>query len=338
MGADGWEISAHAASAPDHEPIQGKQYSDADYQALNNSLVRRIGTLNCGHAAFPIVLGVSQPQYTPEELEQMRRDNETGVTVDGVHYTTYQATQMQRKLERTIRKQKQRILVDEATEDKDKLLTDQIKYRRLEQEYTRFSDAAGLRTQQERAEVTGFGPVQAARAVKDTEANHAEWLKSIGAQDTELNTLAKYYEGKYNNSPEYALLKQYAKDVETGWISPLSGFENYKSLYQRIQTEIVGKTAADGTVITGQVPHFMQRVIGTSADPEKLKNDLRIIRRSGVEIDDIKDALFNPEKKGRILVRKTGQRSVKMVGKNCAVAFNPDTGMLIQTNPRKKES
>ena len=49
MGADGWEISAHAASAPDHEPIQGKQYSDAEYTELNNSLVRRIGTLNCGH-------------------------------------------------------------------------------------------------------------------------------------------------------------------------------------------------------------------------------------------------------------------------------------------------
>ena len=43
-GADGWEISAHAASAPDHEPIQGKQYRDEEYQELNNSLVRRIGT------------------------------------------------------------------------------------------------------------------------------------------------------------------------------------------------------------------------------------------------------------------------------------------------------
>ena len=45
MGCEGWEISAHAASAPDHEPIQGLQYSDAEYTALNNSLVRRIGTL-----------------------------------------------------------------------------------------------------------------------------------------------------------------------------------------------------------------------------------------------------------------------------------------------------
>ena len=73
FGCDGWEISAHANSAPDHEPIQGKQYSDAAYTALNNSLVRRIGTLNCGHAAFPIILGVSTPQYTPRNWRSSGR-------------------------------------------------------------------------------------------------------------------------------------------------------------------------------------------------------------------------------------------------------------------------
>lgn len=104
LGADGWEISAHANSAPDHEPIQGKQYSDAEYTALNNSLLRRIGTLNCGHAAFPIILGVSEPQYTEEQLRKFREDNAAGITVDGKHYTGYEATQMQRKLERAIRR------------------------------------------------------------------------------------------------------------------------------------------------------------------------------------------------------------------------------------------
>lgn len=166
LGCDGWEISAHAASAPDHEPIQGKQYSDAAYTALNNSLVRRIGTLNCGHAAFPIILGVNSPQYTTEELEKFRVDNEKGVTIDGRHYTGYEATQMQRRLERAIRRQKRRVLVDEAVGDKDKLLTDQIKLQRYRQEYARFSKAAGLRTQNERAQVAGFGSKEAARAIQ----------------------------------------------------------------------------------------------------------------------------------------------------------------------------
>ena len=168
FGCDGWEISAHANSAPDHEPIQGKQYSDAAFEGLNNSLRRRIGTLNCGHAAFPIILGVNSPQYTKEELEKFREDNEKGVTIAGKHYTGYEATQMQRKIERTIRKQKKRVLVDEATGDKEKLAVDRTKLQILRQEYKRFSDAAGLRTESERLHVAGFGHSEAARAARAT--------------------------------------------------------------------------------------------------------------------------------------------------------------------------
>lgn len=156
IGCDGWEISAHAASAPDHEPIQGKQYTDEEYEKLNNSLVRRIGTLFCGHAAFPIILGVNAPQYTPEEIEKLRKDNETGVVFDGKHYTMYKATQRQRAFEKAIRAQKREILIDETVDDKDKLRTDQIKLVRLREEYKRFSDGVGLPMQHARLEKAGF--------------------------------------------------------------------------------------------------------------------------------------------------------------------------------------
>ncbi len=156
MGADGWEISAHAASAPDHEPIQGKQYSDKEYTALNNSLIRRIGTLNCGHAAYPIIMGVSDPQYSEEELEEFRQQNEEGITFEGKHYTMYEATQTQRRLERAMRSQKRKILVDEAIKDDERLLYDQIRLRRINEEYVRFSRAADLPLQRERAQVAGF--------------------------------------------------------------------------------------------------------------------------------------------------------------------------------------
>lgn len=169
FGCDGWEISAHAASAPDHEPFQGRQYSDAEYEKLNNSLVRRIGTLNCGHSASPIIMGVDSPQYTDAELEKLRKDNENGADYEGRHYTMYQATQHQRKLERAIRKQKRRILVAEQNpNDKGRLQQAQIKYQVLNQEYKRFSKAAGLRLQHERMEMSGFGPKQAMAAEKTT--------------------------------------------------------------------------------------------------------------------------------------------------------------------------
>lgn len=185
LECDGWEISAHAASAPDHEPIQGKQYSDKEYTNLNNSLVRRIGTLNCGHAAFPIILGVNSPQYTAEELEDMRRENEDGVTFDGKHYTLYEATQRQRKFERAIRDRKRRILIDETVGDKDKLQTDQIRLQVLKQEYARFSKGVGLPMQNARMEKAGFTWGHASKAKKVAERNYsvAETIgRSVGAK------------------------------------------------------------------------------------------------------------------------------------------------------------
>lgn len=168
-GADGWEISAHAASAPDHEPIQGKQYRDEEYQELNNSLVRRIGTLNCGHAAFPIFYGITEPTYTAEQLEAFKRANADGITYQGKHYTTYEATQAQRRLETAIRKCKRKITVLEGAGNDDALKAARTRYTRLNQEYARFSKAAGLRTQTARLKAAGFSYKQGREAVKGSD-------------------------------------------------------------------------------------------------------------------------------------------------------------------------
>lgn len=168
-GADGWEISAHAASAPDHEPIQGKQYRDEDYQKLNDSLVRRIGTLNCGHAAFPIFYGVTEPTYTAEQLEAFKKANADGITYQGKHYTTYEATQAQRRLETAIRKCKRKITVLEGAGNDDALKAARTRYTRLNQEYARFSKAAGLRTQTARLKAAGFSYKQGREAVKGSD-------------------------------------------------------------------------------------------------------------------------------------------------------------------------
>ena len=152
MGADGWEIDAHSNSAPDHEPIQGKQYSDAEFERLNRSLVRPIGTLNCGHNASPIILGVSEPQYTASELRKMRTENAKGVTYEGREFkSVYEATQYQRRIERAIRAQKRRMWT--ATPDNEQ--AEKIRLRALQSEYRRFSSAVNLRTEEERLYARG---------------------------------------------------------------------------------------------------------------------------------------------------------------------------------------
>ena len=269
FGCDGWEISAHAASAPDHEPIQGKQYSDAAYTALNNSLLRRIGTLNCGHVAFPIIMGVTPPQYTPEELEKFRTDNEKGVTMDGKHYTQYEATQLQRKIERAMRRQKNRILVDETAGDKDKLLTDQIKLQRLRQEYARVSDAAGLRTQHERAEVAGFDWKKVREAEKAGQAIRANTEKSVAKGDggdilgeQDVHALYRYMSSESYalnaalRSPEQYTLTTEQQELISALDAALEKLPDYSgTVYRSISTDMVNREEFMAQYVVG-VPTY----------------------------------------------------------------------------------
>lgn len=206
LGCNGWEISAHANSAPDHEPIQGRQYSDKAYDTLNNGLVRRIGTLNCGHVASPIILGVNSPQYSAEELEKFRQDNEAGVTFDGKHYTGYEATQIQRRLERAIRAQRRRVLLagpEDIEPHKSRLAV-------LQQECERFSKSVGLRTETERLEVSGFGPKQM-QSTKIVTHRAAPAAKAV----TFTDITGKWYPNAKPNSHPVLELQEYTPGGET---------------------------------------------------------------------------------------------------------------------------
>lgn len=245
-GATGWEIDAHSNSAPDHEPIQGKQYTDAEYETLNNSLVRRIGTLNCGHSAHPIVYGASVPQYTPEELEEMRQKNETGISFRGKHYTGYEATQKQRRLERAIRAQKRKILIDKATGDSEKLETDQIKLQLLQQDYKAFSKAAGLRTQHERLEKVGYSWKQE-RAAEKT-AVQDEGRKSKTPEPTEsgyMDITNAWYPDAVPNSYPVEDLQEYTANGVTykvdGKNVQLDYTQHEKEIAELLENEVGGE-------------------------------------------------------------------------------------------------
>lgn len=245
-GATGWEIDAHSNSAPDHEPIQGHQYTDAEYEALNNSLVRRIGTLNCGHSAHPIVYGASIPQYTPEELEEMRQKNEKGITFRGRHYTGYEATQKQRRLERANRAQKRKILIDKATGDSEKLETDQIKLQLLQQDYKAFSKAAGLRTQHERLEKVGYSWKQE-RAAEKT-AVQDEGRKSKTPEPTEsgyMDITNAWYPDAVPNSHPVEDFQEYTANGVTykvdGKNVQLDYTQHEKEIAELLENEVGGE-------------------------------------------------------------------------------------------------
>lgn len=163
FGADGVEISAHSPCAEDHLSIQGRQYSKKEFERLNGNLERPIGEYNCRHFVFSIVLGVSQPSHTNEQLQQMNVESQRIIEYEGKKYTTYQATQVQRKLETAIRQQKDNQIIGRASGNKELVVDSQSKISQLTSKYNDFSRNAGLDTYKERLTVNGYRRVNVAK-------------------------------------------------------------------------------------------------------------------------------------------------------------------------------
>lgn len=163
FGADGVEISAHSPCAEDHLHIQGKQYSNKEFARLNGDLERPIGEYNCRHFVFSIVLGVNQPSYSQKMLDEMNRESQSIIEYEGKKYTAYEATQVQRKLETAIRKEKDRQIIARASGDKEGVGTAQSNITTLTQKYNDFSKNARLDTYKNRLAVSGYRRVSVAK-------------------------------------------------------------------------------------------------------------------------------------------------------------------------------
>lgn len=163
FGADGVEISAHSPCAEDHLSVQGKQFSKKEFAKINGNLDRPIGEYNCRHFVFSIVLGVNQPSYSKKMLNQLNRESQSIIEYEGQKYTAYEATQVQRKLETAIRKQKDRQIIARASGDKDGVGIAQSNISVLTRKYNDFSNNAGLDTYKQRLSVSGYRRVNVAK-------------------------------------------------------------------------------------------------------------------------------------------------------------------------------
>ena len=161
FGADGVEVSHHENPAPDHEDtVDGRQFSNEEFEKVNNSLARHVGELNCYHMIYSIVLGVSQSLYSEEELEESKRHNHDGFEFEGTHYTMYEGTQLQRQIETKIRQYKDRQIGAKAIDDIEEVGKCQQKIEQLIQKYNDLSKASGLKTKVDRLRVEGYRKVK----------------------------------------------------------------------------------------------------------------------------------------------------------------------------------
>lgn len=161
-----FEVSAHAGARDkpgpspwsSHKDWQGKVYSiragdiyPSIYEVCGLGAVDGLEGANCRHRRNVWVEGVSERAYTDEQLAHI--DDGLGCEFDGKKYTAYEATQMQRRVERETRKLKREKAAYKAAglhEDENAV---NIRLRRLNAKYKAFSAAAGLPEQRERMKV-----------------------------------------------------------------------------------------------------------------------------------------------------------------------------------------
>ncbi len=133
-----------------------------------------VGEWNCNHFAFDIVLGISKRLHSDEELEEWRKANSEGCTIDGEHYTNYEAKKLMRQLETKIRRQKDVAVTAKASGDDVLRRQAQSKITQYTEVYKRVADASGFQTRFERTRVEGFNSVKLAKMQEALDVSYPE--------------------------------------------------------------------------------------------------------------------------------------------------------------------
>lgn len=176
--SDGVEITVVYNPAPDHALVQGKQFRNDEFEKFQNDIDcrtydgvlitadfdghdrRSIGQYNCRHLVYSIILGVNIPQYSNKQLQKIIDDNNKGFTYNGKHYTNYEGSQMQRRLENEIRKNKLVQISARARNDEMAIQESQYKVNVLSNQYKKLCNAGDFTPRNDLTKVSGYRRVK----------------------------------------------------------------------------------------------------------------------------------------------------------------------------------
>ena len=178
FGANGYEISYHSNPRPSHADMGGRQYVIGKGRRIKGKYYPSFSTVEglladygCLHFKFPIICGVSEPTYDAGELKKMKKADKKTIVFEGKEYTRYEASQLQRKIETSVRHAKDRQIIAKAAGDEELRRQEQEKINLLTSKYDKLSKASGLPTRKERMTVSGYRKVTTLRELKNVNGN-----------------------------------------------------------------------------------------------------------------------------------------------------------------------
>ena len=160
LGADGIEVDFHANPRPSHNFMQGKQYVLGKARTINgihfesaDEALERLQDYGCLHYRTPIICGISEPRYSPEELKRLNEQNARRYTIDGKEYSGYEITQMQRRLETAVRNEKTTRDLAKASGDNALAKRCNERIKAYQGKYAEITDITGIQGDKKRMSV-----------------------------------------------------------------------------------------------------------------------------------------------------------------------------------------
>ena len=172
LGAEYYETSAHPGARPSHAAWQGRVFKIVGATREYPNFVESTGYgtagglcgINCRHSFYPFFPGLSERAYSSDKLAWYRTHT---VQYNGEDYTDYEASQIQRAMERSIRESKRRAIAAKAAEDgatdeetkkhlKEKFAEESSILKQKEQRLKDFLNQTGRDAENSRVRVNGF--------------------------------------------------------------------------------------------------------------------------------------------------------------------------------------
>lgn len=168
MEQDLMEISAHLGARPSHSVWQGEIVSLSgrsgylDLQDIGYGETTGFQGVNCRHNWYPYFEGLSYRSYSKEYLQELE---DKKVYYEGEEYTYYEATQIQRQLERDVRNLKKRVMMYDTVGDKEMHAIQSFKLKKKRDEYYKFSESIGINKRLENLGKFGYTKSVSGRSV-----------------------------------------------------------------------------------------------------------------------------------------------------------------------------
>ena len=162
LGCDGVEVDAHSNPRESHRFMQGQQYSLHGKKTINGVVYEdfeasgassALQDYGCLHYKTPIICGVSEPRYSSEELKRLNEQNAKKYTIDGKEYSGYEVTQMQRRLESSVRNEKTTRELARASGDNALVKRCNERIKAYQTKYNEISEITGIQGDKKRMSI-----------------------------------------------------------------------------------------------------------------------------------------------------------------------------------------